>query len=217
MPEQNNDPAQRSDRDPKAPWFDAVCAILMAVTTLSTAWCSYQSSQWSGRTSDLEASEDASERLAMELTLEQQQLQVAHLQLVIQADATLSGNEKLASFYGDRFNGELKVAWDKWIALDPFHNASAPAHPFLPGFYTPRYAQDIRDAKASAATASGQAKITAGNAGSYLSNTVLLAAVLFFAGTAGKFDHRNVRQPSIFFAIALFLCAAVRMAMLPVT
>lgn len=203
--------------EPKAPWFDAVCAILMAITTLATAWCSYQNSRWSGQTSDLESSEDALERQAMEMRLEQQQLQAAHLQLAIQAiDATLSGNEKFSRFYESRITGELKVAWNKWIALDPFHNASAPPHPFLPGFYTPRYDKEIRDAQAAAAKASAQAKSTNANASSYLSNTVLLAAVLFFAGTAGKFDHRNVRQPSLLFALALFLYAAVRTIMLPV-
>lgn len=215
MPDDESAPSNTFE--PKAPWFDAVCAILMAITTLSTAWCSYQNSRWSGRTSDFEASEDVHERQAMEMTLEQQQIEAAHLQLAIQAaDATLSGNEKLARFYSDRFTGELKPAWEKWIALDPFNNPSAPPHPFLPGFYAPRYTQEIRDAKAAAATASVQAKEIGANAGSYLSNTVLLAAVLFFAGTAGKFDHRNVRQPSLFFAIALFLYAAVRMIMLPV-
>ena len=203
--------------DSKAVWFEPACAILMAMTTLSTAWCSYQNSRWSARTNGLEAIEDAAERGAMEWTLEQQQLQVGHLQLVLQAtDATLRGDEKLASFYSERFNGELKVAWDKWMALDPFHNPAAPAHPFLPGFYTPRFAQEIRAAKAESAQASAQAKVTGSHAGNYLSNTVLLAAVLFFAGTAGKFDHRNVRQPSLFFAIALFVYAAVRMMMLPV-
>jgi hypothetical protein len=50
----------------------------------------------------------------------------------------------------------------------------------------------------------------------YLSNTVLFAAVLFFAGTSGKFDHRYVRQSSLFFAIAGFFFAAVRMFMLPI-
>lgn len=212
-----DEPIPSSAPDPKARWFEPVCAILMALTTLSTAWCSFQNSRWSGRTSDLEASEDAFERQAMEMTLEQHEIEAAHLQLAIQAvDATIGGNEKLARFYVDRFPGELKAAWEKWIALDPINNASAPPHPFLPNFYTPRYAQEIRDAKAGSAKASAEAKTTGVTSGAYLSNTVLLAAVLFFAGTAGKFDHRNVRQPSLFFAIALFLYAAVRMLMLPV-
>jgi hypothetical protein len=50
----------------------------------------------------------------------------------------------------------------------------------------------------------------------YLSNTVLLAAVLFFAGTSAKFNQRHVRQSSFFFALAVFLFAAVRMFLLPV-
>lgn len=203
--------------DPKAPWFDVVCAILMAITTLSTAWCSYQSSRWSGRTSDLEAREDVLERDAMEMKLESQQVETAHLLLAMNTlDAKFAGDEKLARFYSDRFTGELKPAWEKWIALDPLNSPTAPPHPFMPGFYTPRFTQEIQDARAGASKVSVQAKVTGHHATSYLSNTVLLAAVLFFAGTAGKFDHRNVRQPSLAFAIALFLYAAVRMIMLPV-
>jgi hypothetical protein len=44
----------------------------------------------------------------------------------------------------------------------------------------------------------------------------LLAAVLFFAGTSAKFNQRHVRQSSFFFALAVFLFAAVRMFLLPV-
>jgi hypothetical protein len=49
----------------------------------------------------------------------------------------------------------------------------------------------------------------------YLGNTVLLAAILFFAGAPARFDRRYVRQTSFFFAIAAFLFAAERMLMLP--
>jgi hypothetical protein len=61
-----------------------------------------------------------------------------------------------------------------------------------------------------------EAKRTGNVAAQYLSNTVLLTAVLFFAGTSAKFDQRYVRQSSLFFAVAAFLFAAVRMLMLPV-
>jgi len=203
--------------DPKSPWFDATCAILMAITTLATAWCSYQNSRWSGRTSDFKTREDVLDRSVMEMTLESRQYQVAHLQLAMRAiDAKVSGDEKLANFYTQRFNGELKTAWEKWMALNPFTNPAAPPHPFAPGLYTPRFEREINAARADAAEASAQARRTGNYSSGYLSNTVLLAAVLFFAGTAGKFDHRNVRQPSLAFAVGLFVYAAVRMLMLPV-
>lgn len=227
MPETTLPPAEESARsatpesaaptETKAPWFDAVCAILMAAASLSTAWCTYQNSHWSGRTADLLTHADTLQREAMAMTLESRQYQVAHLQLAMKAvDAIVDGDEKRAQFYTTRFTGELKPAWDKWIALKPFDNPEAPPSPFGPDFYKPRFAEEIRDHEAEAAKASNQAKRTSQNAGNYLSNTVILATVLFFAGTAGKFDQRHVRQPSLFFAIALFLFAAVRMLMLPV-
>jgi hypothetical protein len=46
---------------------------------------------------------------------------------------------------------------------------------------------------------------------------VLFAMVLFFAGTSARFDQRHVRLWSFFFAVAVFLFAAARMLMLPVT
>lgn len=204
--------------EPKAPWFDAVCAILMAVATLATAWCSFQNSRWSSRGGDLEAQADTLERKAMALHLESRTFQDAHLQLAMEVvDAQMNGNEKVARFYTDRFPPELKAAWEKWIALQPLDNPSAPPNPFAAGFYTPRFAQEIQDALAEVQHLNVQAKAAGSNASGYLSNTVLLAMVLFFAGTAGKFDHRNVRLPSLAFAVSLFLWAALRVLLLPVS
>jgi hypothetical protein len=208
---------QASPVETKAPWFDAICAILMAAASLSTAWCTYQNSRWNGRTADFQAHADALQREATAMTLESRQYEIAHLQLAMKAvDSIVDGDEKRAKFYTARFNGELKPAWDKWVALNPFDNPSAPPNPFGPEFYKPRFAQEIRDHQAEAASASKQARGTSQNASNYLGNTVLLATVLFFAGTAGKFDHRNVRQPSLAFAIAIFVFAAVRMFLLPI-
>ena len=46
-------PAPPNRSQPKTPWFDPICAILMGVASLSTAWCSYQNSRWSGLSGDL--------------------------------------------------------------------------------------------------------------------------------------------------------------------
>lgn len=63
-------PESASPVEAKSPWFDAVCAILMAAASLSTAWCSYQNSHWSGRTTDLLTHADTLQREAMAMTLE---------------------------------------------------------------------------------------------------------------------------------------------------
>ena len=190
----------------------------MAVASLSTAWCSYQSSRWSGQSSDLDTHADKLERQAVACTSRSAgRSRASSCAAVMEViDAQLNGNEKLAQFYTDRFRDDLKPAYEKWIALKPFDDPAAPPHPFVPGLYTPRFEQEIRDAKAEADASRRRETSPDTIASSYLSNTVMLASVLFFAGTAGKFDQRHVRQFSLAFAIALFLYAAVRMLMLPV-
>ena len=149
--------------------------------------------------------------------LEAQQIETVQVKAVMEViDAHLAGNEKLANFYTDRFPADLKSAYDKWIALKPFDDPAAPPHPFVSSLYTPRFTQEIKDAKAEAAQSEKQSNITGQHASDYLSNTVILASVLFFAGTMGKFNQRHVRWSSLAFAVTLFAYALIRMLMLPV-
>ncbi len=199
---------------PKRPWFEPACAILMAVASLSPAWYSYQSSRWSGQSSSLETRADKLERQAVAWHLEARQIETVHARMFVEAvDAQMEGDEKRARFYTDRFGGEHKPAYEKGIARKPFDDPTAPPHPFVPGLYTPPFEQEVRDAHAEAARAEKQSNLTGHYASSYLSNTVLLATVLFFAGTAGKFDQRRVRWAS---PARSSFHAAVRMLMLPV-
>ncbi len=207
----------QTEAEPKAPWFDAACAVLMAITTLATAWCSYQSSRWNSQTSSLGATADQREREAIALHIEAQQVETVYVRLVMEAiDARLAGNEKVESFYVTRFPPALRIAWDKWMVLKPFEHASAPPHPLVAELFTPPFKEEIRVAREESAKAAEQAHLMGPHASSYLSNTVLLAAVLFFAGTASKFDHRRVRRGSLAFAIILFLYSAVRACTLPI-
>jgi hypothetical protein len=211
-----NDKASAS-AEPKRRWFEPVSAILMAVASLSTAWCSYQSSLWGGLSSDLATKADKLERKAVAQHLEAQQLQSIQMRAVMEViDAKLSGNETLMRFYTDRFGAELKPAYEKWLELKPFENPAAPPHPLVPSLYTSRFDEPIRNDRAQAEQAAKESNLQGAHASSYLSNTVILATVLFFAGTAGKFDQRRVRLFSLCFAIALFSYAAARMFMLPV-
>jgi hypothetical protein len=201
--------------DPKRPWFEPVTAILMAVATLASAWCSYQSSQWSGQSSGFAAEADALQRQAFGQFLASQQIQTVQIAAFMEAmNAQLRGDDKTLRFYTDRFSGSLKPAYEKWLALKPLENPAAPPSPFTPELYVPAFHQEIVDARAEAARLAAQSKATGERAAGYLSNTVLLAMVLFFAGTASKFDQRHVRQSSLAFAIALFLYAFVRVIML---
>src|SRR5438876_5575942 len=202
----------------KRRWFEPASAILMALATLGTAWCSYQSSKWNGQSSTFATKAGRSNQQAAVLHLEGNQVTMLQAKMFTEfIDAQMSGKEKLANFYLDRFPPELRKAYDAWIAEKPFENPKADPHPFVPNLYQPRFVQDARLANADAGRNDAEGKRTGNIAAQYLSNTVLLAAVLFFAGTSAKFNQRHVRQSSFFFAVAAFLFAAARMLMLPVT
>lgn len=203
--------------EPKKRWFEPVTFLLMAVSSLATAWCSYQNSRWSGESSSLSTYVDRLERKASAQQLEAGQIEANHSRLWMEAmDAQIDGDEKLARFYTERFDEELKPACEKWIALNPLENPDAPPRRFVSGLYIPRFDEENREDLAEAAAIEAKADSASHHAAGYLGNTVLLATVLFFAGTAGKFDQRQVRWASFAFAVALFLCSTSRMVMLPV-
>jgi hypothetical protein len=203
--------------DSKRHWFEPVAALLMAISSLSTAWCSFQNSRWSGQSGDRATHADKLARKVSAQHLEARQIEAIQTRMWMEAvDARLDHDEPLARFYTERFAEELKPAYEKWMALNPFENPSAPAHPFVAGLYVPRFSDEIHVASAEAEAAEKESNAAGHVASSYLSNTVLLATVLFFAGTAGKFHQRRVRSSSLFFAIALFCYAAVRTLLLPI-
>lgn len=203
--------------EPKAAWFEPVTVMVMAMSSLCTAWCSYQSSRWSGQSSGLANRAEKLERRADEQYLASRQLESIQVWAWMQAmDAQLHGDEKKLRFYTERFRGELKDASDKWMALNPLENPAAPPHPFVAELYTPPNADEIRAAGTKAMQMDAESHTASHTAASYLSKTVLFATVLFFAGTAGKFDHRRVRSFCLAFAGALFIYAVVHMALLPV-
>jgi len=201
----------------KRPWFEPATAVLMALTTLATAWCSYQASRWNDRSSGNASASATLERQANALHTESNQVLSTHITMFLDLlHAKLTGEEKIVNFYEPRLGGELRQAYDAWLAEKPFDNPKAAPHPFVPELYHPRFADEVKQKLAQSAEHSEAANKEGRIGSTYLANTVLFATVLFFAGTANKFDHRLVRQSTLFFAIAVFAFALVRLLMLPV-
>jgi len=198
-------------------WVEPVIALLMALATLSTAWCSYQSAAWTRQSNRLMNEFNALERRAGLLNLQGTQQATIHAAMFMQLlAAKQAGNEKLANFYVERFPPDVRKAYDAWLTQRPFENPNADPHPFVPNLYEPRGTREAADATAKAASSQQEAR-TAGNvSGQYLANTVLFAAVLFFASASGKFEQKRVRLVAFIFAVAVFLFAVVRTAMLPI-
>lgn len=200
----------------KKKWVEPVAALLMALATLSTAWCGYQSAAWTRQSNRLMNEFNTLERKAALLTVQGTQQATIQTGMFMQAlAAKQAGNEKLVNFYVERFPPELRKAYDAWIAEKPFENPNADPHPFVPKLYEMRGTREAAEATAKAAASQQDARKAGSISGQYLANTVLFATVLFFASAAGKFEQRRVRIIAFAFALAVFVFAFIRTAMLP--
>ncbi len=211
-PEQENAAVRQRPKK----WMEPVVALLMALATVGTAWCSYESAAWTRHSNRSMNQFNILERKAALLNLQGMQVASIHAAMFMQVlAAQQAGNNQLADFYVQRFPPDVRKAYDAWMAQKPFENPNADPHPFVPNLYEMRGTRE-----AAQATADGEAQVQdarrAGNAsGQYLANTVLFAAVLFFANAAGKFEQRWVRGVSFLFAVAVFGFALLRTLMLP--
>jgi hypothetical protein len=200
----------------KKKWIEPVVAVLMALATVSTAWCSYQSAAWTRQTNRLMNESNALERRAALLEVQGSQALVVHASMFMQLLAAQhAGNEALANFYAERFPPDVKKAYEAWLAQKPFENRAADAHPFVPNLYQVRGAAEATATRSDAAQRVVQAREAGNRSGQYLANTVLFATVLFFAGTAGKFEQPRVRLFAAAFGVALFVFAVIRMLLMP--
>lgn len=217
MPESSSDLETASIRErPRARWVEPVTAVLMALSTLATAWCSYQSAAFT-RSANRQVNEyNSLERRASLLALQGMQSATIQTGMFMQSLAAQhAGNDNLASFLVERFPPELRKAHEAWLAQKPFENPKAAPHPFVPELYELRGTREANELRAKAATCLQESRVAGTASGQYLAKTVLFATVLFFASASGKFEQRRVRAVAFAFAAILFVFAVVQVLMLP--
>jgi hypothetical protein len=206
----------RDHEPPRKGWVEPIVALLMALTTVGTAWCSYQSAAWTRQSNRLMNEFNALERRAGLLNVQGTQQATIHTAMFMEVlAAKQAGNEQLANFYVERFPPDVRKAYDAWLAQRPFENPKADPHPFVPNLYETRGAREAAKLTSKAASNLEKARSAGNISGQYLANTVLFATVLFFASASGKFEQQRVRSLAFIFAVAVFLFALVRTAMLP--
>jgi hypothetical protein len=201
---------------PKRRWIEPITALLMALATVGTAWCSYESAAFTRRSNRLMYEFNSLERQAGLVSIQGTQTASIHAAMFMQLLAAKhAGDDKLADFYAQRFPPEMRKAYDAWLAQKPFENANADPHPFVPNLYEPRGTQEANKLSKDAIAKVQEARNSGSVSGQYLANTVMFATVLFFANAAGKFEQARVRVVSFFFAVSVFAFAVLRIVLLP--
>ncbi len=184
-----DDPPGSPKREPqeKKRWVEPVTALLMALATLSTAWCSYQSAAFTRRSNRLMNEFNSLERRASLYTMQGMQQATIHTAMFMEfLAAKHDGNEKLANFYVERFPPDVRKAYDAWLAQKPFENPNADPHPFVPNLYEVRGTREAAEATAKAATSLQASRNASSVSGQYLANTVLVCHSSFLRQRLGK-------------------------------
>src|SRR5262249_36084116 len=142
-----------AENPPKKRWLEPLTALIMALATVGTAWCSYQSAAWTRHSNRAMNQFNILERKAGLLNIQATQALTIHAAMFMQMlAAQQAGNQKLAYFYVQRFPPDVRKAYDAWIAQKPFENPNADPHPFAPNLYEMRGTREAAEAISNAAT-----------------------------------------------------------------
>lgn len=213
--------------EPEDPWerrqrmLDTMTAVILAVAAVATAWATFQASQWSGAQSDAvaEASTARSESIRASSSAGQTE-QIDTAVWLAWLEAVSGRDTRRATFLEERFRATLEKAHKVWVAkavVTP--NGTITSVPPGTPFSEPEYvipAQERSDqlsAKAEALLAESQED--AENSTKFVTNALVLALVLFFAGIATKFRNPKTQALLVLLAIALGTFGLVRLLMLP--
>jgi len=195
--------------------LEIIAVLLLAVSTLGTAWCGYQSSQWNGVQTDL-ARQSSDQRVESnrQFGLATQRVSYDSSLAADYAEAVQAGNTRLAQLYRNTlarpdFLPQLDT-WQKQIA------AGEQVNIFEDPAYLKTQFQEYNDAAAKSEELSVSSQAAGTTADDYVLTTILLAVALFFAGVTSSFRYRPARALLIILALGTIAVAASRLADLPV-
>ncbi len=197
--------------------LEIIAVLLLGITTIGTAWCGYQASQWNGAQGDLaRASSDERVEGSRLFGLATQKVAYDSTLIAQYAEAAQAGNQKLLDFYKKALvRPDFLPTLEKWEAQ--VRAGGTPANIFQDPAYLDAEFADYRATVVKAEELTAESQAAAANSDAYVITTILLAVALFFAGVTSSFKYFPARVLLIAIAVATVAFAAARLADLPIT
>jgi hypothetical protein len=191
-------------------------AALLAAVALLAAWSGYASAKWSTE-SRIRLAEASTARIeaSRAADLDGARLDFDSSTFDAWFTAYVAGNQEAMDIAARRFRPEFEVAFDAWMATNPFTSEDAPPGPT----YMPEYERPGRE-QAKALDEHADALFTEGSkdaesADRYVRVTVFLATVLFLVGISGHFRVRMARYGLVGVGAAILVLAVVLLIVSP--
>jgi hypothetical protein len=213
--------------EPEDPWerrqrvLDTMTAVILAVAAVATAWATFQASQWSGAQSDAVAASSTARTESIRYASAAEQTEQLDTALWLQwLDAVSSKDTRRAVFLRERFRPTLAAAHAEWVAKAVV-TPSGTITDVPPGtpFSEPKYRIPAQ-AKADALSAEAEEDLArsqedAETSTNFVTNALVLALVLFFAGIATKFRSPKIQTLLVVLAIGFGAFGLIRLLTLP--
>ena len=213
--------------------IELIATIVMSAAAILTAWAAFQSAKWSGvqavefssanaaRVESTRFDTRAGQLAAVDVDVFISWLEAVNDDLnsgveVIGSDGSFVRMEgTLSDFFYQRMRDEFRPALESWLESKPLSNPDAPKTPFVTEGYQLADAR-AADAKLEEAGEHTQQALQANqNSDNHVLTAVALALAIFFGGISSKLEARQNRWIAISLAAAIFLGAAITLAILP--
>ena len=209
-PETNTE--EGPEKRPPGHLQETIVLIVLSITAVLTAWCGFQSSQWSGEMS-IAFSEASSARIeAARQTGVANAARQADLSIwAVYLQARAQGDPAFARYVEQRFTDHFRVAYRAWIA-----QGEPTSGPFRMKEYVPPGMADAAAADERADRLFADALLFNQRGDNYTILTVLFALVLFFAAASSRLGSPRVQRILIGIAIIFLIVGIVILATFPI-
>ena len=210
--------SRADDGSPRTDRLEFLVTVLLVVAAVATSWSSYQAARWHGeqaqatsRTNEIRI--DA----ARASSLGEAQTEIDVATFIAWVDADQTGDPALADFYTERFRPEFAVAFNAWLATDPFTDATAPETPFAMPEYKVAARDEAAELDKKAEESAAEVRRDIQIASNYVLTVVLYAVVLFFAGISTKIASRRLRLIMVVGGFVVLVGALAWVATFPIS
>lgn len=204
----------RNGRSARA--IEVLSVVLLAVATVGSAWCAYQSTRWNGEEAT-QAQHSTDERVEA-TRLFSYGAQVVSYDAGVAADyakAYLAGDQDLQAFYRNVLaRPEFVTVLDDW--QERADSGAELGSLLTDEEYIARQLTGYQEAMDASDAAGELAREAGTTADEYIVLTLLLAGALFFAGVTSSFRTRTVQLALLTLASVLIALTAGQLANLPI-
>lgn len=206
-----------SDRETTIHRLELLSVLVIAITSVLTAWIAFQATKWNTEMSiTFNESNIAQTESVRNSNMAGRQLSVDVSLMTAFVEATAKGDSELAEFLRARFPDRLAVAVDAWLATEPLTSEDAPATPFDMDAYRLEAAEEAEILAAEADRLTEQAQEAGNRADRYTLTTVVLATAILMAALAVKMTAIHLQRAMLGLAFAILILTLLVTATFPV-